>query len=84
MTMRRVRVTAVRTYTHHLRKGQKFQARVELWADLAPSENYFQASREAQAAAESLVAAEIEAMDKRLRDEAAERRTKRRGALGME
>ena len=87
MTMREVRVTAIRTYAHNLRKGQTFQARVELRAELAPGEGYFQASRELQAAAESLVAAEVEAMDKRLRDEAAERRAKRttrRGALGMD
>ena len=87
MTMREVRVKAARTYTHPLAKGQTFEARVELRAELAPGENYFQASREAQAAAESLVAAEVEAMDKRLRAEQAERRakrTKRRGALGMD
>lgn len=87
MTVREVRVTAIRTYTHQLRKGQTFKARVELRAELAPGEGYFQACRELQAAAESLVTAEVEAMDKRVRAEQAERRarrTKRRGALGME
>lgn len=85
--MREVRVTASRTYTHQLREGHTFQARVELRAELAPGENYWQAFREAQAAAESLVAAEVEAMDQRLRAEQAERRakrTKQRGALGMD
>lgn len=79
-----VRVKATRTFTHHLRKGETFQAHVELRAKLIPGENYFHATREAQAAAESLVSAEVEAMDKRLRAEAAERRakrTKRRGGL---
>lgn len=79
-----VRVKAGRTYGHQLRKGHTFQAQVELRAELLPGENYFHAAREVQAAAESLVAAEIEAMDKRLRADQAELRAKRktrRGAL---
>ena len=79
-----VRVKATRTYTHPLRKGETFQAHVELRATLNPGENYFHATREAQAAAESLVAAEVAEMDKRLRAEVAERRAKqrKRGELG--
>lgn len=82
MMVLQVRVLAARTYAHHLRKGDTFQASVELRAKLIPGENYFHATREAQAATESLVSAEVEAMDKRLRAEAAERRAKRTKRLG--
>lgn len=68
MTVKTVHVRAQRLYTHPLRRGETFMARVQLRGELAAGENFFQATREPQAVAESLVAAEILAMDKRLKE----------------
>jgi len=81
MTVKTVHVRAQRLYTHPLRRGETFMARVQMRGELAAGENFFQATRELQAVAESLVAAEILAMDKRLKEDALAKRKARKGPV---